>query len=545
MFGTGVSFRNLSIILDLAFATANVDNTFCTSYGYLFKSYQRMLRSKEVEYTNRIQADESYGTLCFDHQATRKISGKYEGNTHRLAIVWHSNKEHNVIGMVEMSDKTAESQANALLNTCQNFGIERNQISGLSCDNENTNVGIHGGTCLLIEKSLEKPLLRLMCRHHIAELMIKNVYHCLFTTDTPNNIFFPILKKEWSSLREANFPITAFDPEEPEEGDEDEYSFTTNMNASACNEYANMKAAALNELRAHSRNRFVRDDYREVTRLALMFLGDEEPLCITKRNQVKFRTIINPSNARFMATIIQGIECYLFRRSLEWASPQLKLMKHNITRFSIFVSLVNIRYWNRISVLFDAPVNDLKLLQDLETYKMFDRPVAGAAIRAMERHLNYMGEECAPLSLFSDKVSEQEKNIMASKMLETLSEGTRPRRNNGNDIAYCESIGDENFNWKLIDIFNLVGDRSHFFFDIMNLPREFLRLDSNEWKTNNDYNKAKNIVQKALICVNDGSERVIANCKSKFNKQRCRNETSFRQNMLSLHFDSKRHKKSE
>lgn len=79
----------------------------------------------------------------------------------------------------------------------------------------------------------------------------------------------------------------------------------------------------------------------------------------------------------------------------------------------------------------------------------------------------------------------------------------------------------------------------------MNLPREFLRLDSNEWKTNNDYNKAKNIVQKALICVNDGSERVIANCKSKFNKQRCRNETSFRQNMLSLHFDSKRNRKLE
>lgn len=41
-----------------------------------------------------------------------------------------------------------------------------------------------------------------MCRHHIVEIVIKGVYHALFASDTPNNLFFPILKK---------FPFTPFD----------------------------------------------------------------------------------------------------------------------------------------------------------------------------------------------------------------------------------------------------------------------------------------------------------------------------------------------
>lgn len=526
MFGTGVSFRALSTILEQAFATVDVEDRFFTSHSYLFKNYQRMLASTEITYKAKIQQDESYGTVCFDHQATRKLSRKYEGNTHRLAVVWHSKASHNVIGMVEMTDKTAESQAQALKNICEQFGIMNDQIAGMACDNENTNVGIRGGTCILFERLINRSVLRVMCRHHIYELMIKSVYHCLFTTETPNNVFYNLLKQKWSSLRDADFPIRKFT----------EYSFIGDASLNSHRLFEEMKNTALTELRAHSRNKFIRDDYREVTRLALMFFGEE--LNITKRNQVKFRTIINPSNARFMATIIQGIECYLFRRSLDWNTAELQQMKYNIMRFSAFASLIYIRYWNRSSVLFDAPVNDLKLLQDLQRYKSFDTPVAKAAIHAVERHLHYMGEELAPLSLFSGKTTVYEKNMIASKLQETADIPTHARRDVGNDIAYTKSIGDDEYDWSSISLIDLIDDRSHFFFDVMNLPRNFLRLNANEWKRDEGYNKAMEIVQSTLICINDGSERVISNCKNKFSKQRCKKETSFRQNMLNLHINS-------
>lgn len=516
MFGTGVSFRALSDILNLSFSVADVDNRFFTSTSYLFRSYQRMLQAKENKYKAQVREGISYGSLCFDHQATRKITGKYEGNSHRLAIVWYSDKSHNVIGMPEMPDKTAASQTVAITQTCHDFGIECRQIVALTCDNENTNVGTRGGTCLSLQNTLKKALLRLMCRRHIPEIVIKDVYHTLFASDTPNNLFFPMLKDRWSELREANFPFTPFD-------DIANPSFHL------------LRDKALDQLRKNVKSKHIRDDYKEVTLLALRFFGEDR--LITKGKQVKFRTIINPSNARFMATVIQGMECFLFRNHFEWVDQ----MKHNLKRFAMFCALMYVRYWNESSILFDAPMNDLSFLQDLQTYQLIDEEVAAVAMSALNRHLYYMSEELSPLSLFSDKASIQQKNLIAQKLSLIQNEvmPLRRRHERSNQIAYSDGIGDRNHDWNSKCIADLIGDRSQYFFDIMNLPRNFLRLDASEWNRNPDYINAKKIAENALICINDTSERVISNCKSKFNKQRCRKESSFRQNMLNLHSNLK------
>lgn len=356
-----------------------------------------MLQSKETVYKHRIQEDQSYGTICFDHQATRKLTGKYEGTSHRLAIVWYSEKNHKVLGMPEMTNKAAESQAKAVRETCDEFGIQNQQISGVTCDNAITNIGVHGGTCTLMEYALNKTLLRLMCRHHILEIVIKDVYHHLFTSDTPNNLFYSALKESWSELREANFPFEPFDDD----------SIIEEMGFDAYQLFTGMKNAAVTELQSQLKIKHVRDDYREVALVALKFFGISQT--ISKGNQVKFRTIINPSNARFMATIIQGIECYLFRNNFEWDSQDVLQMKHNLMRFSMFASLIYIRYWNRCSTLFDAPKNDLNFLQELQSYQNIDEDVSRVAMFALNRHLYYMSEELAPLSLFSEKVSTEEK----------------------------------------------------------------------------------------------------------------------------------------
>lgn len=237
-----------------------------------------------------------------------------------------------------------------------------------------------------------------------------------------------------------------------------------------------------------------------------------------------------------MATIIQGIECYLFREYIDWDGRED--LKHNIMRFAMFASCVYIRYWNTTSNLFDAPKNDLNFLQELQNYQLIDFPVAKTAIKALNRHLYYMSEELAPLSLFSNKVSNADKDMIAEKLISTRDKIMPTRRLDGrnvsNHILYSDGIIDENLDWSSRNVTDFIGDRSNFFFDAMDLPRNFLRLSAREWNKDRDYVRAKKIVQNTLICINDASERVISKCKNKFSKQRCRRESTFRQNMLSL-----------
>lgn len=104
-----------------------------------------------------------------------------------------------------------------------------------------------------------------------------------------------------------------------------------------------------------------------------------------------------------------------------------------------------------------------------------------------------------------------------------------------NHISFNEGLDNPNYDWNSLKPIDLINGRSRFFFDSMNLPRSFLQVDSMQWESNADYVHAERIIQNSLICINDGSERVISNSKYKLQRQRCRTETTFRQNILNLH----------
>lgn len=355
-----------------------------------------------------------------------------------------------------MSDKKGESQAMVIEQNCREFEIERNQIVAVVCDNASTNNGIDKGTCIKLEEIFDKPLLRLMCRRHILEIVIKDVYHHLFSSDTPNNVFHPILKEIWSKLREENFPLSALNERE----------FTNNMEETNRNLFAELRSKAIDELISHSKNKFIRDDYKEVTIVALKFLrGRVEPV---KRNQIEFHALIDSSNARFMATCIQGLECYLFRERLNWDKLGRQQIKKNLERFCVFVSLIYIRYWNRASILFESPSNDLKLLQDIQKYRVIDKSVADIASTALNRHLYYMGEELAPLSLFSEKLETAEKKEIRQKLINMENQVIPPRLINSkqltNHIAYTDGLNNSFYNWSHLRVVDLIGERSNFFF---------------------------------------------------------------------------------
>lgn len=95
-------------------------------------------------------------------------------------------------------------------------------------------------------------------------------------------------------------------------------------------------------------------------------------------------------------------------------------------------------------------------------------------------------------------------------------------------------MNNQNYDWNSKHMIDLIDERSHFFFKSMNISRTFLRINSSEWESNDEYAQAKKTIQSALICINDASERVISTCKFKLRRQRCRKESTFRQNILNL-----------
>lgn len=520
MCATGVSFAVLSDVLKLGFSVVNEDKNFHLSMSHLFKRYQKLSESNELEYRNEIRNKTSFGTICFDHHSMKQLSAKFLTKQHRLVVLWHSNFEDKLLSVEKMNDKTGRSQLQAILTACETFNIGSHQIVAATCDNENTNTGNDMGTCVLLEEELLIDLLRLMCRHHIYEIVLKLVYKFLFSfgAQQPTNLFYTILIDVWSQLKDQHFPFVGFDVD-----DEERMGFDPDQ----LSVYDSLKEIAIAELQNHSNHTFIRDDYEEITSVSLKFLtGIRKNL--TKPNQVQFNTLQNPSNARFMASAIQGLNCFLFRNHLDWDSQERERIKENLSRFCLFLTLIYVRYWNRSSILFDTGINDLNFLKDLEQYAILDGAVSQVAMDGISRHLYYLSEELIVLCLFSDKISSNEKNQIATRLLQMPHQ--LPNRNLSlNHVKFIES--DNIVDWRTMQIVDFVGERSLHLFQILDISTHFLRINASQWAVNAEYLSAREKIEASLVCVNDATERVISTCKSKYKKQRFKNEVSFRRSM--------------
>lgn len=520
MCATGVSFAVLSNVLKLGFSVVTEDKNFHLSTSHLFKRYQKLAESKELVYCNEIRNETSFGTICFDHHSMKQLGAKFLAKEHRLVVLWHSNFEDKLLSVEKMGDKTERSQLQAILTACETFNIGNHQIVAVTCDNENTNTGNDMGTCVLLEEEWLIDLLRLMCRHHIYEIVLKLVYKFLFSfgAQQPINLFYTILIDVWPQLKDQHFPFIGFDANDEEEmGFDPDQLFV----------YESLKEIAIADLQNHSNHRFIRDDYEEITNVSLKFLTGLRKNLI-KSNQVQFNTLQNPSNARFMASAIQGLNCFLFRNQLDWDSQERERIKENLSRFCLFLTLIYVRYWNRSSILFDAGINDLNFLKDLEQYAILDGSVSQVAIDGLSRHLYYLSEELIVLCLFSDKISSSEKNHIAARLLQIPHQ--LPNRNlRLNHVKFNEY--DDIDDWGIMQLVDFVGDRSLHLFQILDIPMHFLSINASQWTVNAEYLSAKDKIEAALVCVNDATERVISTCKSKYKKQRFKNDVSFRRSM--------------
>lgn len=66
--------------------------------------------------------------------------------------------------------------------------------------------GKDNGTCAIIEKTLNRKLIWLPCRHHISEILLRGIFEVYWNTTTgPNVPFFARFKTAWDKIDQKNY----------------------------------------------------------------------------------------------------------------------------------------------------------------------------------------------------------------------------------------------------------------------------------------------------------------------------------------------------
>src|SRR6218665_2005246 len=146
------------------------------------------------------------------------------------------------------------------------------------------------GACIIIEQSLGTPLLWLACRHHIPEVVLKDIYKFLY--DPPPGLY-KRFRERWDFLDKTSFGTLS---------DEEPLGETSES----------QRLKVIDFLRGVIRDRaHPRMDYLKLLQLSLVFLGG------WSGDPPRFRALGAYHQARWMAKAIYILKIALFSQQLQ------------------------------------------------------------------------------------------------------------------------------------------------------------------------------------------------------------------------------------
>ena len=160
---------------------------------------------------------------------------------------------------------------------------------------------------------------------------------------------------------------------------------------------------------------------------------------------------------------------------------------------SSFKFTYSLQVWFTCNSAVDAPINDLKLLDNLKQYEVEEIRTTG--IKWLTRHSWYISPEMATLAIFSTQLSCSEKQILVNDM--TIECGQH----------------------LLTELPSAIADLyiSRMFFNTVGLDDSFLSVPVEQWCQTESYKQALLTVNN-LPCINDCAERgfaLIENCNNR------------------------------
>lgn len=490
------SYRTMEKVLAIGIKAAGKNpNDYAISKTTLCSEMNKLRAISKSGVIDQISSSNEKVIIHFDGKSFAKINAKHIGKDSRMVAVCHTRKKNTALGLPILESGSAETYAWELIGLCENFNLSQ-RVVGLGADTANTNTGEKGGVCTKFEQEIGRDVLFLACRHHIHETILRYAFTEAFgVIDAPTTTLVDVLKENWQHIKEQGFRYAPCD----------EFVYESEHLQSLYNN-------AMKTLQKHSKCKFLRDDYSELNDLCLKFFGIQT-----------MKTFMVPgsnSKARWMSKAIYGMKMYLFREEMEFSDEfRVKLLE-----FALFVAVIYCKFWNRCTNAPDAPVNDLELIKELRQYSTHNPNMANAVLTAFEKHLWYLGDELVPISLFSDKVSIDDKN----KMRRIISNNYTQRNDNSRRLKnYIEGM----------ELSDLVTSRSGFIFSLLEIDIGFLLHDAATWELNLSYSNAKKCISELIIVVNDEAERALGRANRLIRDQKVRSEARLQNMFLSMYSD--------
>lgn len=383
-------------------------------------------------------------------------------------------EEGKLLGIPVITNTTGEEQARATSSLANEWKLSDN-VRSLVFDTTASNSGLKIGACVQLEKLLDKKLFMLACRHHIFERILCSVHKELFgaTSGPENTNFIQFRDSIWKTINtEGDFKTLQIKDRS--------LKLTLTME----NTIQSLKRLLSTPNR---KNLLPRADYRECAELMLILLGEppERGIHWVKPGAAH--------HARWMPSILYPAKMLAFSAQAGYD----KSMIDKLEALCKFNALLYVEKWLSSSIGTDAAFNDLKLWHDLNKYRKHDPQVANAAIKAMERHFWYLTEECAVFSLFSNRVSDSERQQIARTLLQI----PRPKEFERGKPTFPIL----NHSTKLS---SLIGPKSWFLFHSIGVEADWLGKPVSQWHLDPNYQEAETYVRHVKV-VNDLSERAV------------------------------------
>lgn len=462
--------------------TDGIPQHYSLSKTSLWSKITKIRHDERTNHLEKLASSRGQIVIQFDGKRCHKLNARHLGREERLVVLCHTDQCDIPLGFLKLDSHTGYDCAVKLMESIRMNGLE-NRVIGVCCDTENVNTGAENGAVHLLENMLNIELLRLSCRHHVFEIVLKAVFVYLFGGTTGSeDTTFDFLRENWETIKRNNF----------------EYAPVFDELLSPF--LRRLSQTAINLLSCHTK--YFRNDYSELIDLSLKFLGVNTDKC--------FHVPGATNNARWMFRAIYALKSFLFRDLLDLDDDFFQ----SLQRFCLFVTLIYVKFWNQCSNSTDAPYNDLQFLKELDAYKQFDPEIAEVACTAMKRHLWYLSDELIVLALFSEKVSAEDKNEMRLLLNEEYEERTQ------NSLRYTDEIrGVQN-----LQLHSFISDRSSYLFNLLEIDTNFLYEDSNDWADIGSYQAASKKVNKLITVVNDSAERAIQLGSKLIDEQRVQSE---------------------
>ena len=420
-----------------------------------------------------------YAAAHWDGKLMKDVTGSLQEHESILVSGSPHYTEGKLLSVSKLVDEdnnptsTGEAQALAVLVQLNEWGVDKNVVA-LVFDTTSSNSGVRKGATVRLQKALDRPVFFLACRHHVSELIIKACWYSLFEADlSPDCKFFLNIKEEWSNL-DTRGEVEIVTLSKDLQGREEALSFYHEL---LC------KKNKRNEMA-------IRDDYRELATCAMVVLGETPP-----SGKVVWLKPGACHKARFCAFGIYSLKALAFSVQLDLDRETVDALK----QFCSFIAVVYVPHFLASSIWSDSTVNDLQLFKKLFEYRNVDSQLADEALVVLRRHCWYLTPEVAVFSLFSKKVSPDEKSRLASKLLSLHS------------IA-PQSFKLEKPKFPAIDhntrLEDLITAQSYKIFKILGVDSNWLSKPPEDWEMDETFKELKEFVHTVKV-TNDVAERGI------------------------------------